>query len=141
VVEVRETHGLFRMGRASANKKTVATGNSAPPPALGIGQLTLVEHALCPLNPRVSLVELALTLSEPEPEIEFCATPHFCLRKLGVIDQFAKRGGRQYRQFTQAIERLSLVRYRNDKFYDPLRGEHRRVSFLEPRTLICTDLR
>lgn len=129
MVEVRETDGLFRIGRASANKKTVATGNSGPPPALGIGQLTLVEHALCPLNSRVSLVELALTLSEPEPEIEFCATPHFCLRKLGVIDQFAKRGGRQYRQFTQAIERLSLVRYRNDKFYDPLRGEHRRVSF------------
>ena len=45
------------MGRASANKKTVATGNSAPPPALGIGQLTLVEHALCPLNSRISLVE------------------------------------------------------------------------------------
>jgi hypothetical protein len=23
------------------------------------------------------------------------------------------------------------VRYRNDKFYDPLRGEHRRVSFVD----------
>ena len=158
------------MARSSANRKTSATGGSEPPPALGIGQLTLVEHALCPLNSRVSLVEnlvhnaifrftdarkhrrhgrariicpaglsaadefylwglLALTLAESEPDGEFCATPHYCLRRLGVIDQFARRGGRQYSQFTQAIERLSLVRYRNDKFYDPLRGEHRRVSF------------
>jgi hypothetical protein len=72
---------------------------------------------------------LAITLSEPEPDAEFCATPHYCLRRLGVIDQFARRGGRQYGQFLQAIERLSLVRYRNDNFYDPIRGEHRRVSF------------
>ena len=138
--------------------------------ASGIGQLTLVEHALCPLDSRISLVEnlvhnavfsftdgqrrrrhgqaqvvcpaglsasdefylwglLAICLSEPEPDVEFYATPHYCLRRLGVIDQFLRRGGRQYRQFTQAIERLSLIRYRNDRFYDPVRGEHRRVSF------------
>ena len=151
------------MARASsANRRTPATGGLGPPSALGIGQLTLVEHALCPLNSRVSLVEnmvhnavflftdgksqrrhgraqvvcpaglspadefylwglLAITLSEPEPDAEFCATPHYCLRRLGVIDQFARRGGRQYGQFLQAIERLSLVRYRNDNFYDPTR--------------------
>ena len=61
--------------------------------------------------------------------VEFHATPHYCLRRLNVVDQHARRGGRQYRQFTQAIERLSLIRYRNDSFYDPVRGEHRRVSF------------
>jgi hypothetical protein len=129
-----------------------------------------VEHALCPLDSRISLVKnlvhnaefsftdghsrrrqgqaqvvcpaglsaadefylwglLAICLSEPEPDVDFYATPHYCLRRLGVIDQFLRRGGRQYRQFTQAIERLSLVQYRNDKFYDPIRGEHRRASF------------
>jgi hypothetical protein len=137
---------------------------------VGVGQLTLVEHALCPLDPRASLVEnlvhdaefsftdkdrrrchgtarvicpaglsaadefylwglLAITLSQPEPCVEFHATPHFCLRRMNVVDQHARRGGRQYQQFTQAVERLSLIRYRNDSFYDPVRGEHRRVSF------------
>jgi hypothetical protein len=138
--------------------------------ALGIGQLTLVEHALCPLDSRRSLVKnlvhnavffftdgerrrcrgkarvvcpaglsaadefylwglLAIALSEPDPHVEFHATPHYCLRRLGVIDQHDRRGGRQYGQFLQAVERLSLVHYRNDAFYDPIRGEHRRVSF------------
>ena len=82
-------------------------------------------------------------LRSPNPSltVNSARAPHYCLRRLGVIDQFARRGGRQYSQFMQAIERLSLVRYRNDKFYDPLRGEHRRVSFVESRTLICTDRR
>jgi len=72
---------------------------------------------------------LALTFSQPQPDIEFHATPHYCLRQLGVIDQHARRGGRQYRQFAAALERLSAVGYQNDAFYDPVRGEHRRVSF------------
>ena len=46
-----------------------------------------------------------------------------------MIDQHARRGGRQYRQFADALERLSGIRYQNHAFYDPLRGEHRRVSF------------
>ena len=72
---------------------------------------------------------LALTFSQPEPESEFHATPHYCLRQLGVIDQHDRRGGRQYRQFSTALERLSAVRYQNQAFYDPVRAEHRRVSF------------
>lgn len=136
----------------------------------GVGQLSLVEHALCPLDSRSSLVEnlvydaeyfysggsdsrkkalarvfcplglsasdelylwglLALTLLQPEPELELFATPHWCLRQLGVINQTSKRGGRQYKQFSEAIRRLSAVTYMNDGFYDPIRSEHRRVSF------------
>jgi hypothetical protein len=72
---------------------------------------------------------LALAFSQPQPEIEFHATPHYCLRQLGVIDQHDRRGGRQYRQFSAALERLSAVRYQNQAFYDPVRAEHRRVSF------------
>ena len=60
---------------------------------------------------------------------EFRATPHWCLRQLGVIDQNSRRGGRQYRQFADVLERLSTVTYLNDRFYDPVRAEHRRVSF------------
>lgn len=136
----------------------------------GAGQLSLIEHALCPLAVRggtaggwvhqaqyaysdksgqrstaqVRVISplgltptdefylwglLALTLSQPQPSAEFHATPHYCLRQLGVIDQHARRGGRQYTQFAQALERLSAVTYQNDAFYDPLRREHRRVAF------------
>lgn len=135
-----------------------------------MGELSLVEHALCPLDSRQSLKEnllhyneyfytdrnrhqrkamakisaplglsskdefylwglLSLTCSQPKPDSELYATPHYCLRQLGVIDQGAKRGGRQYQRFTKAVERLAMVSYRNDAFYDPIRGEHRKVAF------------
>jgi hypothetical protein len=136
----------------------------------GHGQLTLVEHALCPLDPETSLAEnlvhttryhftdanrhlqtaharvfcplglsahdelflwglLSITLSQPESEPEFHATPHYCLRQLGLIDQHARRGGRQYQQFADSLARLAAVIYQNERFYDPVRAEHRRVSF------------
>jgi len=136
----------------------------------GHGQLTLVEHALCPLDPETSLNEnlvhsaryhftdgsrhqqtaharvfcplglsandelflwglLSLTLSQPEPESELHATPHYCLRQLGLIDQHARRGGRQYQQFADSLTRLAAVVYQNERFYDPVRAEHRKVSF------------
>jgi hypothetical protein len=139
-------------------------------PATGLGQLTLVEHALCPLDAGRSLQNslvhetgyyytdrnrhyrrasvrvscpaglspadevylwglLALTFAGPEPDGELHATPHFCLRRLGLIDQHAKRGGRQYQHFAEALDRLAQVRYASDAFYDPARGEHRRVRF------------
>ena len=135
-----------------------------------IGQLTLVEHALCPLDSRASLVEnlvheaeyhystargkrkqarvrvfcplglsasdelylwglLALTMAQADPQPDLRATPHWCLRELGIIDQDSRRGGRQYRQFSAALSRLSVVKYMSDAFYDPVRAEHRRVSF------------
>ena len=135
-----------------------------------MGQLTLVEHSLCPLDPAASLVEnlvhdsaffymdhnrqfrqarakiispsglsasdefylwglLALTFAQPQADGNLFATPHYCLRQLGVIDQHARRGGQQYQQFAKAIERLSQVTYLNDRFYDPVRAEHRKVSF------------
>jgi hypothetical protein len=68
-------------------------------------------------------------LSQSQPSAEFHATPHYCLRQLGVVDQHARRGGRQYEQFGRSLERLSAVTYQNDGFYDPLRREHRRVAF------------
>jgi hypothetical protein len=136
----------------------------------GTSQLSLVEHALCPIDSRSSLVKnqtfkasyyyysetegrqearaevlcplglsatdelylwglLALTLHQPKPEPELVATPHWCLRQLGLINSTSKRGGRQYQQFFQAIRRISAVTYMNDRFYDPIRKEHRRVSF------------
>ena len=72
---------------------------------------------------------LALTFAQPEPGGSLHATPHYCLRQLGVIDQHASRGGEQYRLFEKAIERLSQVTYLNDRFYDPIRKEHRKVGF------------
>jgi len=140
------------------------------PAIAGAGQLSLVEHALCPLAARQGTVGaqihenhyrythasgerrtahvrvicplgltpndefflwglLAMTLSQPEPSAEFHVTPHYCLRQLGLIDQHGRRGGRQYQQFSQSLERLSAVSYQNDGFYDPLRLEHCRVGF------------
>lgn len=137
---------------------------------IGMGQLSLVEHALCPLDARASLVDnlvysasysypakdgsrqeakakvfsplglsasdelylwglLALSLQPQEPMAEIVATPHWILRQLGVINQGSKRGGRQYKQFADALRRLSVVNYLSDGFYDPVRAEHRRVSF------------
>src|SRR5690606_4606420 len=75
---------------------------------------------------------VALTLSQPEPGIDFYATPHYCLTELGVGDRRAgqgARGGKNYALFRQAIARLAAVTYLNDRFYDPIRGEHRSVAF------------
>jgi hypothetical protein len=137
----------------------------------GLGQLTLVEHSLCPLDPGTSLQEnlvheaeyqftdpqghrqtsrarvysplglsahdefylwglIALTLACGDPtDDELHATPDYCLKQLALIDSGNRRGGRQYQQFAAAIERLSAVQYLNPSFYDPVRAEHRRVSF------------
>ena len=71
---------------------------------------------------------LALTFAQPQAGIEFQATPHFCLRKLGLISADSK-GGKSYRLFRDALRRLSAVRYQNEGFFDPIRREHRSVSF------------
>ncbi len=151
-------------------RRPTAQNGMARRSSTGLGQLTLVEHALCPLDAGQSLQEnlvfetgyyfadksrhyrkasvrvtcpaglspgdefylwglLALTCAEPEPDGEFHATPHHCLRRLGLIDQHANRGGRQYQQFADALDRLAQVSYASDAFYDPVRGEHRRVRF------------
>lgn len=136
----------------------------------GIGQLTLVEHALCPLDAAAGLTQnlvhsagyrfsdaqgkrqtaharilcplgltsadelylwglLALTMTHAHEEGALHATPHWCLRQLGLIDPKSRRGGRQYRRFAESLARLSTVSYLCDHFYDPARREHRRVSF------------
>ena len=126
-------------------------------PVGGIGQLTLVEHALCPVDYRTGLVEnlvfhtsypykstqgrwqrakarvicpaglsphdefflwglLALTLEQPDSNAELLATPHYCLRQLGLTGDGMRVGGRQYQDFRSSIERLSLVSYQNGNF-------------------------
>ena len=136
----------------------------------GISQLTIVEHALCPLDARVSVVPnlahqaqfrysdkqgrrqtgtarvfcplglspkdelvlwglLAITLADPQTDGELHATRHYCLRRLGLIDAQQRRGGRQYGDFSAAVERLAAVRYQCDSLYDPIRAEHRRMGF------------
>ena len=136
----------------------------------GVGQLTLVETALCPLDKRHSLKEqlvhsatldysaeggkrrqgsvrvicplglsandefflwglLALSRANGNSSGRLHATRHYILRQLGVVDTGSRRGGSQYALFTKAIERLSCVQYISDCFYDPVRQEHRRVSF------------
>ena len=132
-------------------------------------QLSLVEHALCPLDSdrslkpnfvhetsyffsdkhrnrrkarvRIGAIDglsahdefylwglLAFALSQPEPKPEFLATPYYCLRQFGVLEA-DNRGGRAYVLFRSALRRLAGVRYHNTHFYDPIRGEHREVSF------------
>ena len=132
--------------------------------------MSLVEHALCPLDPVASLRDhlvhgttygyrdrkghlvmanvrvtcpsglsaadeftlwglLALTFSQQEPSTEFHATPHYCLRQLGLIESNGSKGGRDYQLFRETVRRLSRVIYENTGFYDPIRGEHRDVAF------------
>jgi len=72
---------------------------------------------------------LSLTFSQQNPTVDFYATPYYCLRHLGCIDAGSRRGGKNYELFRSALDRLAAVTYRNDAFYDPIRGEHRQVSF------------
>jgi len=71
---------------------------------------------------------LHLTFSQDHPAHEFVATPHYCLRELGIVHKGADQQKR-YDTFWHAIQRLSAVVYQNRQFYDPIRGEHRDVSF------------
>jgi hypothetical protein len=71
---------------------------------------------------------LALTFSQSDPSPDLFATPHWCLRQLGIVDGDQEQGIR-YRLFRDAIRRLAGVVYENDRFYDPMRGEHRSVAF------------
>ena len=136
----------------------------------GVSQLTIVEHALCPLDARATVVPnltheatfrysdrqrrrqtgrarvfcplglspkdelllwglLAITLADPQTDGELHVTRHYCLRRLGIIDAKQRRGGRQYGDFSAAVERLAAVHYQCDSLYDPIRGEHRRMGF------------
>ncbi len=135
----------------------------------GLAQLTLVEHALCPLDDHLSLREglafdtgyfhadkhshakftkvtvsaryglsaadefylwglLALTFAQPNPSIEYWATPHFCLKQLGCLSPNSK-GGANYAHFRAVIRRLAGVTYRCEQFYDPIRREFRDRGF------------
>lgn len=131
---------------------------SAPSPnkRSGLAQLSIIEHALCSLDPALSLVAgyqhktgyfytdankrrfanvavsaalglssrdeyflwglLALTFNQPQSSIEFLATPHYCLKKLGYLEA---KGGKQYAEFRATIKRLAGVFYQCDAFYDP----------------------
>jgi hypothetical protein len=129
-----------------------------------LGELSLVEHALCPLDVRstagpllhrtsywyfdkhrnrkkatasVKAVDglsandelylwgiLGIIFSQPEPGPNLFATRNYILRRLGF-----SVGGANYVTLRGALDRLAGAKYRNDKFYDPIRGEHRQVAF------------
>lgn len=132
-------------------------------------QLSIVEHALSPLDSRRSLVKgmtfetsfhftdqnrnrkdshatvvavhglssaddlylwglLGLALSQPDASPDFYATPYWCLKQLGIIDD-KKKGSEEFRLFRNALRRLAGVRYACDAFFDPVRREHREVAF------------
>lgn len=135
----------------------------------GRAQLSLVEHALCPLDlgpqsrepfvhettytyysnghPKTADVRvtcpqglnpadefvlwglLSLTFGQAEPSPELHATPHYCLKHLGIIADKQHSGGKQYQLFRESVRRLGTVVYQNTGFYDPLRGEHRDTAF------------
>jgi hypothetical protein len=67
---------------------------------------------------------LGLVFSQPEPSVNFYATRNFILRQLGSVV-----GGENYTLFEASLRRLAGVRYSNDRFFDPVRGEHRQVAF------------
>lgn len=94
---------------------------------------TAKARVLCPLglsaNDELYLWGLLAAMSQPGDRSDLVATPHWCLKQLGIIDSRSRRGGVQYRQFRAALRRLSAVSYICDAFYDPIRAEHREVSF------------
>ena len=135
----------------------------------GRAQLTLVEHALSPLDHRESLKPnlqfqtqfhytdanrnrkraavsvsalhglsssddlylwglLGLALAQPDASSDFYGTPYYCLKQLGILHP-GRNGSEEFKQFREAIRRIAGVRYSCTAFYDPLRHEHREVSF------------
>ena len=71
---------------------------------------------------------LGLALLQPEPSPDFHATPYWCLKQLGIVSG-SKKGSEEFRLFREALKRLAGVRYHCDRFFDPVRREHREVSF------------
>ncbi len=157
------------MIRSGPHQTNGASTRQAAVPTLqnGLGQLTLVEHALCPLDcsigadvhrsqfsfagadrkRRTAIATVAapfgllpgdefflwgllgLSFAQPEATPDLYATPHFILRQLGCIDAGSDRGGSAYRGFRDSLKRLAAASYYCDSFYDPIRQEHREVSF------------
>ncbi len=158
-------------GQSSPSEQTESGLGIGPKVRSGSGraQLTIVEHALCPLvagpshsglikhrsefhyqdqnrHQKTAVAEvtaldglspndefflwglLHLTLRQPEPLIDFYATPIYCLTELGVVER-SIRGGKSYETFRGALARLAGVTYTSEHFYDPVRGEHRSVRF------------
>ena len=72
---------------------------------------------------------LGLTFAQPEPTVELRVTPHYVLRQLGKLGTNQKHGGSLHQQFRESLRRLSATSYESDSFYDPVRCEHRHVSF------------
>lgn len=72
---------------------------------------------------------LARTFAPPGPSTEFHATPHYCLRRPGLIESNASKGGKDYLLFRETVRRLARVIYENTACYDPIRGEHRDSAF------------
>ena len=72
---------------------------------------------------------LALTFAQPQADANLFATPHYCLRQLGVIDQHARRGGTAVSAIRES-DRTALASHLSERSL--LRsdaGEHRKVSF------------
>lgn len=145
-------HGTSKRIRSGVSQLTIVEHSLCPLDARVSGRPNLIHEAtfrfsdkqkkrrtatarvLCPLglSPKDELILwglLSLTLANPESGGELHATRHYMLRKLGLINTKSRRGGRQYIDFTAAIKRIEAVSYQCDKFYDPVRAEHRRMGF------------
>lgn len=79
------------------------------------------------LQPKDELVLwglLGATLVRQNPEPVLLATPYWMLRHLGL-----GKGGMQYTQLRESLERLALTSYKNTGFYNPETKEHEYVAF------------
>jgi len=72
---------------------------------------------------------LALTFTAPDPEPRLMATPHWCLKQLGVLRPSRSKGGSQYATFRDSLNRLGHVTYHCDTFYNPIKNTHEYATF------------
>ena len=72
---------------------------------------------------------LALTFASHEPQPRLMATPHWCLRQLGVLRPDRSKGGSQYVTFRESLNRLAHVTYHCDGFYNPIKNAHEFATF------------
>lgn len=79
---------------------------------------------------------LAVTLNSSDADSRLLATPHWCLKQLGLPTS----GGRQYAAFRDSLDRLACLAYHCDNFYNPIKKTHEFATFGFFDILLPADL-
>lgn len=111
----------FYTPRAASDGETARRGTANVKISAPLGLLPNDEYNLWGL--------LAITFASRDPKPRLMATPHWCLRQLGVLRPGTVKGGSQYATFRESLNRLAHVTYHCDAFCNPVKDTHEYVTF------------